>query len=700
MTSRLALAIALILTCHPWVRGDTLPPRYDLRAGDHLVYREQLERRVTTPQAESLIRLEWTSHGLVTEAGADGFAMGFQRNRIAGSLVRYQEKGRDRLDRERPAFEDRLARQPRAFAEANRFRVSGAAVLPWSALREARSEALPYFHEIEPLPLRALQPGESWSRPGDLPAAVRTTGEERVGEGDCLRFEAATAERALRVRYWFCPAVGALGRIEVEADYHAPPDRTVHETLVFDRIEKRQGEGIAGWLADPDLRQGALAALGISETVPVPVEALYGVLGTGDEAAERGVLSLLYRRRQVPPLERLAPFLGGPSAALQRLARRLTQDSPSSASGATPLAALARAIRGTGPLPAWSCGEAGAWSEAALGARLFPAELPGTTLRRLRTGPFAGLPYIIHVPDHYRGDQPLPLIVDLSGGPGLAITGALADQEALGGSGHLVVYPQAVGFWWDDRSVQAFDALWRELLAGFDIDLNHVFLTGFSNGGTGALLWATLWPDRFAAVAPLMGAGLPFFEANPPAVENLGRLPMLFLHGDQDPIIPSRASRETVKAIQKRSPTTPVTLQVLPDRGHDLILGRDGTRVLEFLSRQARNPFPRRVTFRTRSLDFARSFWVEILDKKDGWAEVEAQIGEDGTIEVKTRGVRRLRLLLRRELAAPSVRVVLNGRPAGSTPLGEDCALLLRSWRATGDPYLAHSGEMLLDAEP
>ncbi len=50
------MAIALILTWHPWVRGDTLPPRYDLRAGDHRVYREQIGRRVTTPQAESLIR--------------------------------------------------------------------------------------------------------------------------------------------------------------------------------------------------------------------------------------------------------------------------------------------------------------------------------------------------------------------------------------------------------------------------------------------------------------------------------------------------------------------------------------------------------------------------------------------------------------------------------------------------------------------
>ena len=65
-----------------------------------------------------------------------------------------------------------------------------------------------------------------------------------------------------------------------------------------------------------------------------------------------------------------------------------------------------------------------------------------------------------------------------------------------------------------------------EVLAEVNVDPRRVLLSGFSNGGTGALLYATLQPDRFAAVASLMGAGSLFFEASEPLrLANLRRLP-------------------------------------------------------------------------------------------------------------------------------------------------------------------------------
>jgi hypothetical protein len=62
--------------------------------------------------------------------------------------------------------------------------------------------------------------------------------------------------------------------------------------------------------------------------------------------------------------------------------------------------------------------------------------------------------------------------------------------------------------------------------------------------------------------------------------------------------------------------------------------------------------------------------------------------------------VRRLRLLLRRELVELSapLRVTLDGREAFAGLVAEDPALLLRSWRETGDPQLAHSVEIVLPA--
>jgi hypothetical protein len=118
---------------------------------------------------------------------------------------------------------------------------------------------------------------------------------------------------------------------------------------------------------------------------------------------------------------------------------------------------------------------------------------------------------------------------------------------------------------------------------------------------------------------------------------------------------------------------------------------------LPFLARFARDPFPKQVSLRARSLGHARAFWVEVLEMDGGTAEVDGAI-EGGSIVLRTRNVKRLRLLLCRDLVdlAQGVRVTVDGREAFAGPVAEDPALLLRSWRDTGDPLLAHSAEIAL----
>ena len=175
---------------------------------------------------------------------------------------------------------------------------------------------------------------------------------------------------------------------------------------------------------------------------------------------------------------------------------------------------------------------------------------------------------------------------------------------------------------------------------------------------------------------------------------------MLFLHGDQDAVIPSSATRDTVRSLKHDYPEAPVEMEILNGRGHDVRLGADGPRVLGFLAGQARDPFPRRVILEARDQEHGRSYWVEVTGKKRGLARVEAALDDDGTIRVSTRRVNRLRLLLRRELLPRPdlpIRVLLDGREAFSGTLLEDCGRLLASWRATGDPFLAYSAEIPLE---
>jgi dienelactone hydrolase len=367
---------------------------------------------------------------------------------------------------------------------------------------------------------------------------------------------------------------------------------------------------------------------------------------------------------------------------------------PSNAEDAA-LLPVVRAAFDAGAPPDWNCAVP---DRAERGVRLRRArgQVPGTTLRGMRTPAFAGRPYLLHVPESYRGDRAYPLLVALAGGPGRAVPLAQGLRAVLGELEAVVLMPDALGeMWWTENATRAFMALLDEVQAEVNVDPRRVLLSGFSNGGTGALLYATLQPDRFAALAPLMSAGAPFFEGSTPLLlANLERLPMLLLHGDRDTVIPKSASEETVKALRRLAATAPVTLEIQKGRGHDLYLGSDDGRTLAFLLDKVRPAFPRHVVFETRTP--GRSHWLEVKPRKGGVAEVEASIGEDDVVRVRTKRVEEMKLLLRRELFAGSgdIAVEIDGRRRFAGPLVEDCGTLLESWRRTSDPYRAWTAEL------
>jgi len=139
------------------------------------------------------------------------------------------------------------------------------------------------------------------------------------------------------------------------------------------------------------------------------------------------------------------------------------------------------------------------------GGKTFPPERLGTSFRVSRRD---RLPYILHVPKDYRGDRPFPLIIYLSGGAGLAIDAVNSSEDVIAPTGYLALYPQTGDMWWNDDIRQKFASLFDETLDTLNVDRQRIYITGFSNGGTGALYYATFWPKRFAAVVTMMGAGV------------------------------------------------------------------------------------------------------------------------------------------------------------------------------------------------
>jgi poly(3-hydroxybutyrate) depolymerase len=447
---------------------------------------------------------------------------------------------------------------------------------------------------------------------------------------------------------------------------------------------------------------------------------------------QKKALAVLHRHRLAPPaLDLLGSWLEGEDPRLRTLAVRSLERVPDAAarprlekarSDPDPfVAAAARAgLRRFEPPPpaalmdlartvpdptsaaSWTCGAASDWPNDALRARRRPGQVAGATLRTMTNAPLTGWPYVLYVPDDYRGDEPFPLLVVLGGGPGKAIPTVQGMRDSLDSRGFIGLFPQASGSWWEKASTSAVPALLDEVLQFLNVDTNQVYLTGFSNGGTGTFLYSTLWPHRLAAAASLMGGGLLFFGPEPPALENIRALPFLFLHGDKDEVIPTRTTVATVKELLRLDPGAPVESHIFAGRGHDIVIGGDEGLTLPFLESKKRDPFPRRVRFATRSLEFTRAFWIDIVAKDGGQAEVQAEIGPDNKVTVTSRRVTRLRLLLRRELLSGESPVVVtwNGREVYRGPFREDCSLLASSWQRTRDPFLAHSFEVGLDASP
>jgi dienelactone hydrolase len=524
--------------------------------------------------------------------------------------------------------------------------------------------------------------------------------------------------------------------LEFEGSYPVVGGR-FREKLTLELVERRRNGGFSAWLAAPDLREAALAALTVSDALPVDPASLYSLLDGTGPIVQRKVLALAYRRRlPPPPMAHLVRLFRSRDARLRALAlrvleevekeaarplidqgladddyfvreaalawvrdrlpprRALTVQTPGDARaawnelGVVPRAPPSDPTRveiaqtlGTGAaLPAESCGEVEDWTARVIRSRRRPQEVLGTTLRAMATSPYFGWPYIVHVPQDYRGDEPMPLLIFLSGDSGRTMHGVGYSRETLSGLGYLTAKATA---------------LRDEILRNFNVDTNRVYLVGSSNGGTGTVRFSTWWTDRLAASVSMMGAGRYTADgAEPPLVVNLLRLPLLLLHGEEDRTIRLQSDKELLNAIRRLNPEAPVRLHAFKGRGHDIIFDTDEGLTQPFLQQHQRKPFPRQVAFQAEDLRFPRRFWLEILDKQEGLAEMQGRIEEDNTVRVDTHGVKRLRLLLRPELLPRSgrARVILNGSEVFSGNLPESCSLLQKSW-----PFLAYAAQLVFD---
>ena len=113
-----------------------------------------------------------------------------------------------------------------------------------------------------------------------------------------------------------------------------------------------------------------------------------------------------------------------------------------------------------------------------------------------------------------------------------------------------------------DWDIAKLDRIVDHALATLPIDPERVYLTGLSRGGHATWRWAAAEPDRFAAIAPVAGRGVPDTACA------LKDIPVWAFHGDRDDVVIPEGSFAMARAIRacggQRS-----RLTIYPDLGHN-----------------------------------------------------------------------------------------------------------------------------------
>jgi dienelactone hydrolase len=118
--------------------------------------------------------------------------------------------------------------------------------------------------------------------------------------------------------------------------------------------------------------------------------------------------------------------------------------------------------------------------------------------------------YGIYLPASFNGD-PMPLQLWLHWRGGFAHSGAAVVPKVFKQFGEdkdtIVVAPSGRGTstWYVGRGHVDFQEVWSDVMDSYPIDRDHVYVTGHSMGGWGSYLLTLLYPDRFAAAAPVAG---------------------------------------------------------------------------------------------------------------------------------------------------------------------------------------------------
>jgi predicted esterase len=245
--------------------------------------------------------------------------------------------------------------------------------------------------------------------------------------------------------------------------------------------------------------------------------------------------------------------------------------------------------------------------------------------RSLRTSSMAGVAYdnVVSIPAEYDPARRWPMRVQLHGGVARQDPeeGRRRRGNRIPGEPQIVVQPfgWAESAWWHASQVDNILGLVDRVKRQYNVDESQIYLTGTSDGGTGAYYLAMREPTLWSSVLPLIGhLGV---LANPATgadgelfVSNLVNRPFFVVNGVRDPLYPAARMVPYVEAMQTAGVT--VIFRPQPNGGHDTSWW-DAERALyeRFVHDHPRPPHPSLLSWETERTDRANRIQWLVVDE-------------------------------------------------------------------------------------
>lgn len=242
-------------------------------------------------------------------------------------------------------------------------------------------------------------------------------------------------------------------------------------------------------------------------------------------------------------------------------------------------------------------------------------------------------PFIVYQPNSVEESQSAPLMVYLHGA--VSSPNLKKDPLAYIQKSKLLKLADEYGFYlmfsYGQKGATWFDSVGTNMVLGeielikekFNIKNDKIFLSGFSDGGTGVVYMSTVYPEKFAGFIAMNGSvkladKLGEFDVYP---ENINQKGMYMINTTQDAIYPLSQMKPSGEYFNQFNTNS---IFVSPAADHEMsYIDEEYEALGEFIANN-RNDFLSNISLETSNVSVGRLAWLEIskidtLSKAKEW---------------------------------------------------------------------------------